>query len=215
MRRRLVRTGTVVGAGVVLALLVEAGGLLDSLRAGARPTSGTATPRGPSTRPGAPATPPDRWLALRARLAIARAGAGWGPSVHADRAGVVVLSGRVEDEDTRHRAEHAAWGVAGVGHVHNGLTTPPRHPTTTAAEVDEQVAAIVRRRLGADPSLAGIRVGPYHDGLVELYGRADLGATLRAISVALGAPGVQKVASRVMAPQAPRGEPSAASWGGP
>ena len=149
---------------------------------------------------------PDGWITTKVKMALILAEDVSATDVRADTIdGMVTLHGTVQSAEESARAERAARAVSGVRELRNLLQVVDTPRRGAAAIADEAVASEVARRLGADPALRDgeIRVESVNLGVVLLGGDAyTLSDHLHALEVARRTPGVKRVASEIVSPDA-------------
>jgi hyperosmotically inducible protein len=117
--------------------------------------------------------------------------------------GRVTLHGKVETGAEKARAEEIAKQIEGVTQVRNLLQVVPDANRKSATYKDSVISTNVKAKLDSDAALrdSQIRVQSVNKGVVLLSGKAtSLSAHLRAIRLARGVDGVQRVASEVQSP---------------
>jgi hyperosmotically inducible periplasmic protein len=144
------------------------------------------------------AAPSDVWLTTRAKMALLTTDGIRFTGVEVDAAnGAVTLHGKVTTQAEKEKAALAVGTVGGVKRVNNHLQVVPDAFKRTARASDEAVRGSVQAALGADGSVAGVKVASVNNGVVLLGGKATVDESVRAIEIAWEVPGVVRVASEI------------------
>ena len=151
--------------------------------------------------PPARADRPDGWITTKVKVKLLSDEIVEGHDINVDTTDRrVTLQGRVENQAQKERAESLARTIEGVREVRNLLVIVPESQEKTARRSDRIVRQNVRTALANDPVLADdhVAVKSVNDGVVVLAGSVDsLYEHQRALKVAWGVPGVERVASEI------------------
>lgn len=152
---------------------------------------------------------PDAWITAKVKWQLLTDEHVKGTAVNVDTTDRrVTLHGRVASEEQRRRAADLAQGIEGVREVRNLLVIGPEESATNRTaeaarasdrELKERVSDVLDRDKALDD--ASIRVKSVNSGVVVLSGKAESSYDhQRAIRLAYGVSGVDRVASEITTP---------------
>jgi hyperosmotically inducible protein len=156
--------------------------------------------------PAQPAETPDEWITTKVKIALLAASGVPATRVNVDTVdGLVTLHGSVGTASEKADAEVAARGVEGMRDVRNLLQVVDEKAEDGVAVDDDALKTRVEEALLADPALSEsqIKVDSVNKGVVLLSGTAvTLSNHLRALETAAAVPGVVRVATQIVSPDA-------------
>jgi len=140
----------------------------------------------------------DAWLEAKAKYHLITADNVPGGSVHVDaRAGVVTLTGKVETEAEKQKAEEVVRKLDGVREVRNLLQVVPKSRREVVKATDKEIKERIEHTLKADKRFEDIHLKSVDNGVVWLTGKATLPDALRAVETVALVPGVRHVSSEI------------------
>lgn len=149
-------------------------------------------------------TPPDAWITVKTKMALLTADNVPATAINVDTVnGVVTLHGKVATSAEKDKAGTVAKGIEGTKEVRNLLQIVPEAAQDAVAASDDEINDKVKAALKADSSLedSDIEVQSVNKGVVLLAGTAKtMTDHLRALEVARGIAGVQRVTSEIEGP---------------
>lgn len=163
----------------------------------------------------ASAAPPDRWVTLKAKVALIGTVGVSASDVDVDTVdGIVTLHGTVASETERERAAAAVQRISGIRQMRNLLQVVPEHRFEAVAAADDRLKEQVSDALDADESLPDVHVQSVNAGVVLVAGEVDtITAHLQAIETASQVEGVRRVVSEIESPEVPGGPEGYAAAG--
>jgi osmotically-inducible protein OsmY len=141
----------------------------------------------------------DTWITTKIRIELMTTDGAGRNAVKVDAEhGKVTLTGTVDSQAVKDKAEATAKAVGGVTEVRNLLQVVKESRQESVKAADKDVKEAVEKLLKEDKNLEGIKVKSVNNGLVFLEGDTPTLATkLRAIETVYGIPGVRQVASGI------------------
>jgi osmotically-inducible protein OsmY len=140
----------------------------------------------------------DAWLEAKAKYHLLTADNVPGGSVHVDaNSGVVTLTGKVETEAEKAKAEEVVRKLDGVREVRNLVQVVPKSRREIVKATDKEVKERIEHTLKADKRFEDIHLKSVDNGVVLLTGKAGLTAALRAVETVAAIPGVRRVSSEI------------------
>jgi len=147
------------------------------------------------------AAQPDAWITSKAKIALLTSADVSAIAVNVDTVdGRVTLHGKVRNEAEKTKAGEVVARIEGATEVRNLLQVVPARDEKAVEASDDQISTRVKDAFQKDPRLAasGISVQSVNKGVVLLAGETPSMTThLRAVTVAVGVPGVRRVATEV------------------
>jgi hyperosmotically inducible protein len=141
----------------------------------------------------------DTWINTKIKIALMTTDGAGRNAVKVDTEhGKVTLTGTVDSQAVKDKAEATAKAVGGVTEVRNLVQVVKESRQESVKAADKDVKDAVEKSLKGDKSLEGIKEKSVDNGLVFLEGSTtSLANKLRAIETAYGIPGVRQVASEI------------------
>jgi len=144
----------------------------------------------------------DTWLEAKAKYHLITADNVPGGSVHVDaNGGVVTLTGKVETEAEKAKAEEVVRKLDGVREVRNLLQVVPKSRKDVVKATDKEIKERIEHTLKADKRFEDIHLKSVDNGVVLLTGKASLHDALRAVETVALVPGVRHVSSEIEVPE--------------
>lgn len=142
----------------------------------------------------------DTWITAKIKIALMTTDGAGRNAVKSDvEHGKVTLTGTVDSQAVKDKAEATVRGVGGVTEVQNliQVVKPSRQDAVHA--VDKDVEAAVHKALRTDKNLESVHIKSVENGLVFLDGSTtNYGFTLLAIEKAYEVTGVRQVVSGIV-----------------
>jgi hyperosmotically inducible protein len=141
----------------------------------------------------------DKWISTKAKLSLLTSDGFSVKGANVDtRDGNVVIHGTVGSEADKQKAEATVRKLDGVKSVNNLLQVVPEHRKEQVKFEDSVTKDRIEAELKADKTLHDVKVASVNNGVVLLKGKApSLGTKLRAVEVAYGVQGVDRVATEI------------------
>lgn len=154
----------------------------------------------------AQASTPDAWITTKTKLALLTTDGVSGMAINVDTVlGRVTLHGQVETVEEKRKAEAISKEISGVRSVKNLIQVLDPEDESAVKEADDALASRIEELLDNEPSLesSDIDLQSVNRGVVLLGGSAkSMTANLCAIKLVANVPGVKRVSSEVVTPEA-------------
>ena len=140
----------------------------------------------------------DAWIETKAKYHLITADNVPGGSIHVDsHDGVVTLTGKVETEAEKAKAEEVVRKLDGVKEVRNLVQVVPKSRRDVVKASDKQIKERIESTLKANKRFEDIHLKSVDNGVVWLTGKASLPDALKAVETVALVPGVRHVSSEI------------------
>jgi hyperosmotically inducible periplasmic protein len=145
---------------------------------------------------------PDAWITTKVKVSLLTAADVDGLDINVDTvAGKVTLHGQAATAAEKAQAEKIARQINGVKEVRNLIQIVPASKEEQVSTSDEKIREQIAAEFKPEPELSGVTIQSVNKGVVLLAGKVDtLSAHLRALELARGVPGVNRVESEIKSP---------------